>query len=172
MNYNFTKIAEQYPKSFEALKSWIKEVYIAGQNTEDLEYNFSTSDTYLLYTVSKDIIELIKDYFNPLEISFFFDANNIHGHVGVLVDLWYYDIEDGKEIVLGANNDFSSRESALTECWNKCFEILEKKLSSICSNCKHFSTLNSNEGTGCNFCNLHSKGVDAGDTCDMFSIKI
>lgn len=45
-------------------------------------------------------------------------------------------------------------------------------ITEICSGCKHFSTLNSNEGTGCNFCNLHSKGVDAGDTCEMFTEKI
>lgn len=41
-----------------------------------------------------------------------------------------------------------------------------------CKNCKHFSTNNSDEGIGCNFCNLHNKGVDAGDTCDKFENRL
>lgn len=135
MTFDFRPIAEKYPKAFTLLKEWIEKNF-HGFEGLDRDGSIITVD---------DVIELtpISEWFDPLELDFFFDEQGIAGNVGFSDDYawnnklpqsWfmsYYVMlgNEGVEMSVIGLGKFSSRAEALQALWLKEFGILESKLS-------------------------------------------
>jgi hypothetical protein len=125
MNYDFRKTP---PLSLQLLKEWAHNNYGISQPNISGRMGVDKRNGGLY---------LLGEVFNPLELQFFFDEQGIMGYMDCFwekpfdVQDWSISIEKYQE-----NNGFyfqksafSSRSEALTALFDKCFDLLEQKLT-------------------------------------------
>lgn len=124
LKYDFREVEKNYPKAFEKFKSFLSKLNYVG-----------------LYKFSKDgdIKFIGGTVFNPRDLYDYFDQQGIIGHTDCFweepfnIQNWSFSIEIYGDVEKNnfyfQESKFSTRPEAETALWNKCFEILEERLT-------------------------------------------
>lgn len=128
MTYNFTRAKEGFPLAVELLMDWLRqksEAVIVDNVTGELILNNGECP--------EDIWKGEFSKFDPLNLQFFFDGQGIYGCVEVQLKQpnkisFDFFIRDNKMIHSQSLSSDTSREQAYVALFDKCFEILGKRL--------------------------------------------
>lgn len=116
IEFDFRKIEKEFPKAFALLKEWIaKENHCAIHEMDGVDILDGE------FMIDNGGYECAPTFFNPLELDFFFDEQNIFG--GNISRR----VHDGKFSISTLQEFFDTRSEALAALWLKEFSILESQ---------------------------------------------